>query len=236
VTSPPAPPLRRSSSSRCSAPSRRSLQCYRASSSQPINLFAFIRSSPISSVLTCCWRCATPTCQPARLPLLPVQLQPHHALAHVPPPARPRLDDEDAAKFRNMLVPVRFQLRQGLKVPWQKSADRGSDACCPQRRRATGAGWSCPTTVLVALGGEEPHDGETTRGRATTMGRGARFRGGAVPPASPYLCGLGLAKLASSTAACGGLCSFIFQLVNVKLTGMVDCCNGGTFDAKILKL
>ena len=27
-----------------------------------------------------------------------------------------------------------------------------------------------------------------------------------------------------------------FQLVNVKLTGTVDCCNGGTFDAKILKL
>ena len=34
----------------------------------------------------------------------------------------------------------------------------------------------------------------------------ARFRGGVVPPASPYLCGLGLAKLASSTAACGSLC------------------------------
>ena len=108
-------------------------------------------------MLTCCWRCATPTCQPARLPLLPVQLQPHHALAHVPPPARPRLDDEDAAKFRNMPVPVRFQLRQGLKVTWQKSADRGSDACCPQRRWATSTGWSCPTTVLVPLGGEEPH-------------------------------------------------------------------------------
>jgi len=68
------------------------------------------------------------------------------------------------------------------------------------------------TTVLVALGGEEPHQRwRDNPGKSYYDGSRSKvprcgFRGGVVPPASPYLCGLGLAKLASSTAACGSPC------------------------------